>query len=94
MFRTMKEVWKQRTWYENAASVIVIPFSLAVVILAVLQLAGIWEDAAYAYMPMTCIVLLAQTLQNWRKQRGVAIFSLCAALFILAVTVFILTTSF
>ncbi len=90
--KKLKEIWQQRTWYENAASIIGIPCSLAVVILAVLQLAGVWENAAYVYMPLTGIVLLTQAVQNWRKQRSVAIFSLCTAAFILAVAVFILTS--
>ena len=90
--KELKELWHQRPWYENAASIVGIPCSLAVIVLAIVQLVGIWEDAAYVYMPLTCIVMLAQTVQNWRKQRGVAIFSLCTAAFILAVAVFILAS--
>jgi len=56
--------------------------SILVVILASLQLLGVWDKAINIAAPLMGIVLLIQSVQAWKKQRGVAIFGLCAALFI------------
>lgn len=55
--------------------------SAIVVILALAQLTGIWDKAAYVFEPLLGVVLLLQAVQNWNKNRAVAVLSLCAALF-------------
>ena len=56
--------------------------SILVVAFAALQLLGVWDKAINLAAPLMGIVLLIQSVQEWKKQRGVAIFGLCAALFI------------
>ena len=56
--------------------------SIIVVFCAALQLLGVWDKAINLAAPLMGIVLLLQAVQEWKKQRGVAIFGLCAALFI------------
>ena len=64
--------------------------SLAVICLAALQLLGVWENAIRVFEPLTGLVLLLQAVQYWNKDRKAAVFQLCAALFVLAVAVYIL----
>ena len=64
--------------------------SPAVICLAALQLLGVWENAILVYEPLMGIILLLQTIQYWNKDRKVAVFQLCAALFVLAVAAYIL----
>ena len=56
--------------------------SICVVVFATLQLFGVWDKAINLAAPLMGIVLLIQSVQEWKQQRGVAIFGLCAALFI------------
>ena len=56
--------------------------SIIVVFFAALQLLGVWDKAINLAAPLMGIVLLLQSVQEWKKQRRVAIFGLCAALFI------------
>ena len=56
--------------------------SILVIVLATFQLLGVWDKAINLAAPLMGVVLLIQSVQEWKKQRGVAIFGLCAALFI------------
>ena len=56
--------------------------SICVVVFATLQFFGVWDKAINLSAPLMGIVLLIQSVQEWKQQRGVAIFGLCAALFI------------
>ena len=75
-----------RKWYETTASnkvmlIVRIFASMCVVVFAALQLFGVWDRAINLAVPLMGIVLLIQSLQEWKLHRGVAIISLCAALF-------------
>ena len=56
--------------------------SFLLVVLAALQLLGVRDKAINLAAPLMGIVLLIQSAQEWKPQRGVAIFGLCAALFV------------
>ena len=56
--------------------------SILVVVFAALQLLGVWDKAINLAAPLMGIVLLIQSPQEWKQQRGVAIFGLCAALLV------------
>ena len=64
--------------------------SAAVICLAALQLLGIWKDAICVFEPLGGAILLLQSVQYWNRDRKVAVFQLCAALFVLGVAVYIL----
>jgi len=61
-----------------------IVISVAVIILASLQLLRIWEKALALAMPLIGVELTLQSIQEWKDHRKVAIFGLCAAGFIFA----------
>ncbi len=60
--------------------------SIAVLVLALLQLFGVWADAGNAYVPLVGLLMVVQAAAYWGKSRTVALVSLAAAIFILAVT--------
>lgn len=64
-----------------------IALSVVAVILALLQVSGVWEHAADYAVPPLGIYLLALSTQEWKEKRGSAILSICLALFIFACTV-------
>jgi len=82
--------WKEKTAFNKVGSVTVILCSVLIIVLAMLQLLGIWENAVLAYMPLACVNMLFFTVSYWKTNRGTAIFNLVAAVFVLLCTVVII----
>ena len=78
----MKRQWRALSQADKYMLVVRVAVSILVVLFAALQLLGVWDKAINVAAPLMGIVLLLQSGQVWKKQRGVAIFGLCAALFI------------
>lgn len=78
----MKRKWRDLSQVDKFMLSVRIVASILVVIFATLQLLGVWDKAINLAAPLMGTVLLIQSVQEWKKQRGVAIFGLCAALFI------------
>lgn len=78
----MKRKWNELSPSDKFMITVRIVTSILVVALAALQLLGIWDKAINLAAPLMGVFLLIQSVQEWKKQRGVAIFGLCAALFI------------
>lgn len=64
--------------------------SIGVVIFAILQLLGIWNKAINVSAPLIGVVLLVQSIQEWKNSRGVAIFGLLSSMFIFICTIVVL----
>lgn len=76
-------LWKKKSTAEKILSVVGIVCSVSAIVLAVLQLAGVWENAGYVYLPLIAVLMLIQTVESWRQNKTIAILSLCAAVLIL-----------
>ena len=66
--------------------------SISIIILVFIQILGIWKNAIYVFQPLLGVLMLIQAIQNWKKNKLVTILSLCAALLIFLVTIFIFVT--
>ena len=86
----MKERWTNMTTQDRIINALIIILSVAVIVLAALQLLGIWENSIDVYEPLIGVVLLLQAVYHWKKNRNVAIISLCASGFIFACAIVIL----
>ena len=80
----MNKQWKDRPLLDKIVSVSGIVVSVAIIALAIIQLFGAWSDAGYVYVPLMGINLLLQAYVQWKPNRKVAVFDLCAAVFALA----------
>ena len=78
------------TTRDRIINALIIILSVAVIVLAALQLLGIWEDAINVYEPLIGVVLLLQAKLFWKKNRKIAIFQLSAAVFIFVCAIVIL----
>lgn len=78
----MKRKWRDLSQADKFMLIVRVVASIIVVFFAALQLLGVWDKAINLAAPLMGIVLLLQSVQEWKKQRRVAIFGLCAALFI------------
>lgn len=79
----MKTGWQQKTLPNKIVSISVIVVSAAILVLAAMQLFGLWNDAGYAYVPLTGINLLLQAYIQWKPNRKTAVFILAAAILVL-----------
>lgn len=85
----IKNIWKQKQTNEKVLSVLGIICSMSIIILACMQILGIWKTAINVFEPLLGVLILIQAIQNWKKNKVVAIFSLCVAIFIFLVAIFI-----
>ena len=78
----MKIRWNEMTVSAQVMIIVRIVASIGVMVFAALQLFGVWDKAINLAAPLIGVVLLIQSIQEWKQHRSVAIFGLCAALFI------------
>ena len=90
MMSRLKENWSKMLWYEKIIFIIGMASAGSVVILALLQLFGVWKDAAYVYMPFMAVTMLVQAFQNRKQSKSIMFLSLGVAAFITMVWVLVL----
>lgn len=84
--------WNEKLTLDKVITITRLIASAGVIVFALLQLLEIWDKAINVSAPLMGVVLVLQSIQEWKKHRGIAIFALCAALFIFggAIVVWIL----
>ena len=88
----METNWKNAPLLQKVVTIISIIASLSVVVLAVLQIFDVWEQAINVYMPLMGETMLCQSYMQWNNSRKVAYFSIgtAAFIFVCAIIVFFL----
>lgn len=74
--------WKGAPVLLKVVAVISILISLSIVVLAILQIFDIWNQAINVYMPLMGVMMLCQAYIQWNNSRKVAYFSIGTAVFI------------
>lgn len=74
--------WKNATVMHKIVSVIGILASIAVIVLSVLQMTGVWEQAINICIPLMGLTMLCQAYTQWNISRKVAYLSLGTAVFV------------
>ena len=85
----IKDAWGQESTGKKVLSITSVICSIIIIVLAGMQILGIWENAVNVFEPLLGVVLLIQAIQNWKKNKSVAIVNLCASIFIFLVAIFI-----
>ena len=78
----MKTNWKNAPLLQKVVTIISIIASLSVLVLAVLQMFDIWDQAINVFMPLMGVTMLCQAYIQWNNSRKVAYFSIGTAVFI------------
>ena len=78
----IRENWEQQLWYEKIIFIVGMLCAVSTIVLALLSLLDIWEDAGYVYIPLLAVLMLVQAFENRRRSRGLVILNLCVAAFI------------
>ena len=88
----MKSKWKDMPLLHKVVTIASMLISLAVIVLAILQIFDIWTQAVNVLVPLTGVTMLCQAYTQWNISRKVAYFSIGVAVFVFicATAVFIL----
>ena len=78
----MKSKWKDTPLLHKIVTIVSILTSLSVVVLAVLQMFDIWNQAINICVPLMGITMLCQSYIQWNTSRKVAYFSIGTAIFV------------
>ena len=78
----MKSKWKDAPLLHKIVTIISILASLSVVVLAVLQMFDIWNQAINVCIPLMGAVNLCQAYMQWNTSRKVAYFCIGTSIFI------------
>ena len=88
--RRIKEAFLEMNKVDKIAFIVGQISSITVIICAILQILGIWDSAIIICEICMGISLISQAVIQWKKNRGIAVFSLGVAAFIFAVAVIVL----
>ena len=78
----MKPKWKDAPLLHKIITTVSVLVSLAVVVLAVLQIFDVWKQAINILMPLMGVTMLCQAYMQWNTSRKAAYFSIGTAVFI------------
>lgn len=84
------EKFMVKSKYEKVAFIVGTVSSIIVIILAMLQILGVWNSAIIVCEIFMGISMISQAILQWKTNKGIAIFSLCVAIFIFSVAIFLL----
>lgn len=87
-----RDMWNQKQINKKVLNVMSNICSISIIILVFIQIFGIWKNAIYVFEPLLGVLMLIQAIHNWKKNKLVTILSLCAAILIFLVTIFIFVT--
>ena len=77
-----KTKWKDTPVLHKVITIISALVSLFVVVLAVLQIFDVWDQAINVFMPLMGVTMLCQSYMQWNNSRKVAYFTIGTAAFI------------
>lgn len=81
--------WNQKTLPFKILTLIGVIISITVVILAFMQIFNVWDKAINIFEPLLGVLMLIQTIENWKTNKSIAYFSLFVAIFIFVVAIII-----
>lgn len=82
------EKWKEEPLFLKILSIIGIIITIAIIILAFMQILNIWENDIFE--PLLGILMIIQAIENWNINRKLSYYSLFVAIFIFIVTAIII----
>lgn len=84
----MIDRWNKKQTDEKVLSVFSNICSISIIVLVFMQILGVWKTAANVFEPLIGVLMLIQTIQNWKKNKEIDKISLCAAILIFGFSIF------
>ena len=82
--------WNKKTLPLKIMTIIGFIISITVIILSLIQIFDTWDKAINIFEPLLGVLMLIQTIENWKTNRSTAYFSLFVAIFIFIVAIIVL----
>ena len=76
----VRDILSKKQVDEKVLNIISSICSIIIIILVFMQILGIWKTAINVFEPLLGVLMLIQASRNWKKNKVVAILSLCAAI--------------
>lgn len=86
----MKQNWQQKSLSSKVLTIITLIISISVIVLALMQIFNIWDNAINVFEPLLGVLMVIQAIENWHTNKSVAYVSLFTAIFIFIVAIIIL----
>ena len=77
--------WRNRTFWEKGITVFACVISIAIIILAIMQMTGIWKNAINIFEPLLGVLMLINAINIYKHNKLTALFNLGVAIFIFIV---------
>ncbi len=84
--KKISRAWCEMQMYEKISFILGSICSVSVIILGFMQLLDIWVKAINIFEPLLGVLMVTQGVLQWRRNKTVAVFSLCVAIFIFIIT--------
>ena len=78
----MKVAWNEKSLLHKIVTVISILSGLSVIVLSLLQMSDIWDQAINVCVPLMGVTMLCQAYLQWKTSKAVAYVSLGTAVFV------------
>ena len=82
--------WNKKTIPFKILTIFGLIISVTIVVLALMQIFNVWDKAINVFEPLLGVLMIIQTIENWKTNRLTAYFSLFVAIFIFIVAIIIL----
>lgn len=82
--------WNKKTIPFKILTIFGLIISVTIIVLALMQIFNIWDKAINVFEPLLGVLMIIQTIENWKTNRLIAYFSLFVAIFIFLVAIIIL----
>lgn len=79
--------WNEKSTLEKVLQIVQILLSTIVIVLCVLQMAGVWSEAIHVIEPLMAVVMLIMSWQYRTYNKLMSMFCLAVAVFVTSVAV-------
>ena len=81
----LKKIWKERSLFYKILLILGLVISISIIILAILQLLGIYDEAINIFEPLLGVLMIIQAIENFKINKKLAVYSILVAIFIFLV---------
>lgn len=82
--------WNEKTLKEKGLTISAVIISIAIIILAIMQLTGLWKNAINVFEPLLGVLMIINALNIYKYNKRVALFNFGTAIFVFVIAFIIL----
>ena len=85
-------IWRMKSWKEKKLTLAANIITGAIIVLAMMQIAGIWKNAIYVVQPLSGVLMTLYGLKNYKenKREAWSFFGFAIVIFLIAIIIFLI----